>query len=398
MNSFTLTLTDAGLDALVDAQNSETETITIAEVGVSPQAIIAAPTLTAIPGEVKRINAISGAVISETVIHMTANDATGDVYDVRTFALYLADGTLFAVYSQDDIIVNKASPLRLLFGFNVAFADGIGGDITFGDATFLFPPATETIRGVAELATQGETDAGTDDERIVTPLKLAARLAPVLQSIADEANARANADSAEATARTDADDALNAAISDEATARANAIAGEAQERTDADDALNAALAALIARTVTGTGLATGGGDLSQSREINVLAATAAQIIAGTASDAAITPAGLGPMVKSMGQNGYCTVPTADPANTLLIQWGRANASGDGLTTISYPIVFTGAAFAVVADGTSDSNTGAQDNFPSVRAASIGGSSFQVFSANQDTDTICYIAIGRLDLS
>lgn len=33
--------------------------------------------------------------------------------------------------------------------------------------------ATETSQGVAEIATQGETDAGTDDERFVTPLKLA---------------------------------------------------------------------------------------------------------------------------------------------------------------------------------------------------------------------------------
>jgi hypothetical protein len=32
--------------------------------------------------------------------------------------------------------------------------------------------ASESIKGVAEIATQGETDAGTDDARIVTPLKL----------------------------------------------------------------------------------------------------------------------------------------------------------------------------------------------------------------------------------
>lgn len=35
------------------------------------------------------------------------------------------------------------------------------------------PPATETQQGIAEIATQVETDAGTDDTRIVTPLKLA---------------------------------------------------------------------------------------------------------------------------------------------------------------------------------------------------------------------------------
>lgn len=35
------------------------------------------------------------------------------------------------------------------------------------------PPASETTAGIAEIATQAETDAGTDDARIVTPLKLA---------------------------------------------------------------------------------------------------------------------------------------------------------------------------------------------------------------------------------
>jgi hypothetical protein len=35
------------------------------------------------------------------------------------------------------------------------------------------PAASETTAGIAELATQAETDAGSDDARIVTPLKLA---------------------------------------------------------------------------------------------------------------------------------------------------------------------------------------------------------------------------------
>lgn len=40
---------------------------------------------------------------------------------------------------------------------------------TFGTAA---PAASETVSGIAELATQAETDTGTDDLRIVTPLKL----------------------------------------------------------------------------------------------------------------------------------------------------------------------------------------------------------------------------------
>lgn len=41
---------------------------------------------------------------------------------------------------------------------------------TFGTSA---PAASETTAGIAELATQAETDTGTDDARIVTPLKLA---------------------------------------------------------------------------------------------------------------------------------------------------------------------------------------------------------------------------------
>lgn len=40
---------------------------------------------------------------------------------------------------------------------------------SFGTAA---PPASETTAGIAEIATQAETDAGTDDARFVTPLKL----------------------------------------------------------------------------------------------------------------------------------------------------------------------------------------------------------------------------------
>lgn len=53
----------------------------------------------------------------------------------------------------------------------VNFVLGTGSPVwtNFGTSA---PAATETVSGIAELATQGETDTGTDDLRIVTPLKL----------------------------------------------------------------------------------------------------------------------------------------------------------------------------------------------------------------------------------
>ena len=57
--------------------------------------------------------------------------------------------------------------------------------LTFGTAA---PAASETTAGIAEIATQAETDAGTDDARIVTPSKLAnwsGRLRKVSSNVGD---------------------------------------------------------------------------------------------------------------------------------------------------------------------------------------------------------------------
>jgi hypothetical protein len=399
--SFTLIITAAGLDALVDAQNGTTEPIQVAEIGFSQSAVAAAPTLTALPGEFKRIDTISGTAVSENIIHLTAQDSTGDIYDLRSFALYLTDGTLFAAYGQEEPIVSKASVLNLQLAFDVAFQDGITGDIEFGDATFLYPPASETVRGVAEIATQAEVDAGADDQRLVTPLKLAGRLAPIITAIAIETTERQAAISAETAARqaaitTEANTRAQA-ISDEAATRAGAVAAEANTRAAADQNLANSIAALVARTITGGGLATGGGSLADSRVISVAAASVAQLLAGNEPGAAITPAVFGPIVKSFGQNGYVILALGDRANALCIQWGRFVASANSITNVNFPIAFA-QCFVVVADGTSDGNTDAQDNYPSVRGDSIEATGFAVWSANQQSDSMGFIAIGRVNLT
>lgn len=360
-HTFLLTLTAAGLDALVDAQNGVTTAIEITQLGVSAQDVVISPTLTALPGEFKRMSAISGLSVSETVIHMNALDSSDESYDVQSIALYLADGTLFAAYSHSQQIFMKTSIASFLFSVDVAFGEAVSANITFGEADFVFPPASETIKGVAQLATQAEVDAGADAQRIVVPAtlhhKLSGLLTPITQSIASEASTRGAADTS----------------------------------------LDAALNTIIARTITGAGLAVGGGSLAANRLITVLAASAAQIIAGTESGAAITPAGLGPMIKSLAQNGYCTVPCADPANTLLIQWGRFSAAQKTTTSVSFPITF-GSCFSALASGTTQTSTSAQDMGATIRSNSITNSGFIAFSAAGVTEAMCYIAIGKIDLS
>lgn len=411
--SFTLTLTTSGLDALVDAQGGATDPIQVTEVGFTAQAITVAPTLTALPGEFKRLASISGAAVSETIIHMTAQDASDDAYSVRAFALYLADGTLFAVYGQPEVIVTKTPRLQLQLAFDIAFQDGIAGDIEFGDATFLFPPATETVKGVAEIATQGEVDEGEDDERIVTPLKLAQRLADAFGAIvsATETVEGVAELATQAEVNTGTDDQrivtplklatrlapIIAALLQEVAERIADVDAEASLRQSGDTTLGALISALTARTITGSGLVTGGGSLSANRVLAVAAASFAQIIAGTANNVAMTPGGFGPIVRSFGANGYIVLALADPANALCIQWGQATASPNGSTSVTFPIAFA-QTFAVVADGTSDNNTNRQDNYPAVLRNSITQSGFQLFSANDIADAVNFIAIGRVDLT
>lgn len=59
------------------------------------------------------------------------------------------------------------------------------GAVVFSSFGTSAPAASETTAGIAELATQTETDTGTDDARIVTPLKLATWSGRKLKHAAD---------------------------------------------------------------------------------------------------------------------------------------------------------------------------------------------------------------------
>ena len=229
-----LVITAAGYAALINAQGTGTETVTIAEVGVTSTAFVAAPTLLAVPNELKRISTVAGQAVADNQINLVMRDDEPDTYALRGFGLYLDDGTLFAAFSQPDVLVEKAGLASVLLTFDVVFTDAVADVIEFGDMTWTNPPATTEMMGVVELATSAETVAGVDTQRAVTPAGLASVLAgPVATSLALKADK--------------------------------------------------------ARTVTGGGLVGGGGDLSADRVLSVTEASEAECTAGTAGDRAITP-------------------------------------------------------------------------------------------------------------
>ncbi|HWJ69128.1 MAG TPA: hypothetical protein VNS79_03650 [Sphingobium sp.] len=166
------TVTDAGRAALVNAAGNGTDAVLIATAGLSATAIVPDRTMTALPGQFKTLATLSGTDVADDIIHLIIRDESNAAFTLRSVGLYLADGTLFGVYGQAEPIIEKTAASLMLLEMNIQFADIAADSVTFGDANFLNPPATETTMGIAELATQAESDSGTDDKRIVTPKKM----------------------------------------------------------------------------------------------------------------------------------------------------------------------------------------------------------------------------------
>jgi microcystin-dependent protein len=162
-----LVMTTAGLGRFTAAQTDNGVDLTVTEVGFSAANFVAAPTLTALPGEFRRVSTVSGETAGPNLVHMTVQDDTPDTYTVRGFGLFLGDGTLFATYSQPQVIAEKSSNAMLALVIDIAFPDAGVENITFGSTDFLNPPATAERKGVVELATLAEAKAG-DPDRVTT--------------------------------------------------------------------------------------------------------------------------------------------------------------------------------------------------------------------------------------
>ncbi|MGR6336235.1 tail fiber protein (plasmid) [Escherichia coli] len=165
-------MTDAGRQELVNANKTGTNKVEIVSVGLGGRYYVTSTSQTNITNEIKRLTTIGGKVVSPDTIHVTAKDDSKDEYVVHTIGLYTNKGTLFAVYSQEQAIINKASSTIALISSDIAIKTLDTKNIIFGDIEFINPPATETVVGVARFANEQEIDAGTDDSLAVSAKRL----------------------------------------------------------------------------------------------------------------------------------------------------------------------------------------------------------------------------------
>lgn len=352
MTALALQITNAGRAAMVDPVGGGTRAVTIVAAGLTAADFVAAPTLEVLPGEFKRVDTVSGTVVAADTVHLTVRDSGTDAYTVRGFALYLDDGTLFAVYGQSDAILEKASAATFYLAIDWQLAAADAGAITFGDSSFLNPPATEAVAGVARLATVAEALAGLVADKTITPAALAQVLAGYIQvdQLAQpEGVATLGADGKLALEQRPAIDLIDVyAVTSEAEmldlddatpgdfavradnglvyvlqqAPADSLANWLEISTPAPvSSVNAKTGAVVLaaadvgavptgrKVQTAGGVLSGGGTLAGDLTLTLTPASTAEAAAGSASDRVVTPASLATILATLAAkaNGAATV-------------------------------------------------------------------------------------------
>jgi microcystin-dependent protein len=177
MANLKMQITNAGRAALVTAEHMGTSPTKVTEIGVGTSNYTPSAGQTSLNSEVKRLTTFSGDVVAADTIHVTVRDESDDEYSMSEFGLYLEDGTLFAVYSQPDVILDKARATIMLLSVDVVLETLDAQSLTFGDTDFIMPSATTDRLGVIEIATQTEVIGGESAALAVTPATLSGRTA-----------------------------------------------------------------------------------------------------------------------------------------------------------------------------------------------------------------------------
>jgi hypothetical protein len=167
-----LVITDAGKQALVDATQTGTAQLTLAEIAVGSGQYTPDPEQTALQSQIKRLPIIQASAVEDHVIHVAYQDDSTDSYSVYEVGVFTSTGVLFAVYSSNELLIAKAANSSCLLAVDMVIDDLDVSDISFGDIEFAAGAATTETPGLIEIATQAETDRGVDKYKAVTPFTL----------------------------------------------------------------------------------------------------------------------------------------------------------------------------------------------------------------------------------
>lgn len=162
-------ITDAGLAAVFNA-TSDGLLAKITEIALGDTAWDPDDTATDLQNEIARIP-VTGERIAPHQAHISANEDGAVEYWVREIAFYLEDGTLLCLWSNSTkVLAYKSADVDLILSLDLVLDALPANSITIdGTAGFNLPAASETKRGIIQLATPPEAVQGVDLVKGMTP-------------------------------------------------------------------------------------------------------------------------------------------------------------------------------------------------------------------------------------
>lgn len=170
MSALQMVITDAGRNAAVKADHTGA-TVSIKEIGIGRGLWNPGRGAKGLQDEIKRLPVEAGGNPKADQLHFEIRDMGRDTYTLGEFGLFLEDGTLFAIYSRTggQAIMEKTADVPLLLAVDISLTTLSTDNIRFGDTDFRYPPATETVSGVARIASLAEAAEGSDHTKMITP-------------------------------------------------------------------------------------------------------------------------------------------------------------------------------------------------------------------------------------
>lgn len=179
--AFSAVITKAGIEEVINAEHTGTAPVKLTRVGLGSGIYTPTEGQTEMVGKFKDLETIAGSDVGDNIIHLTIRDESLDSYTLHEIGIYTEKGTLFAVYSQEEPLLQKVSQVYALISIDFVVSAFDTASITFGDTEFMNPPATTETAGVVELATNKETLAMLDGSKAVTPAALGTLFASFLE-------------------------------------------------------------------------------------------------------------------------------------------------------------------------------------------------------------------------
>lgn len=287
-----LIITNAGVAASIRAGDLGIE-YKITHISIGTDGYVPEPAQIALSNEIQKKALTRADLVAPGQLHFETVWDGDEEFEGKELGYWLEDGTLFAVDSRDgeiitykrkNTVVTEACELNLLASTISNITVELLGT----------PYATETVAGIAKIATTEQVTNGADDSSIITPKKL-------------RDNAATNDD-----IDGDAEEDKHIMLSQLWRALSNWFKAHKEEENPheqyfSEDNLN------ISDSITGE---------------------SSNTYASEAAVKAVNDKFTSQFVKYFGTNGYQKLPSG-----LIIQWGIATTLADGYITQTLPIAF-----------------------------------------------------------